>query len=222
MGTPVEMYNSKGERTWEVEYDIYGKVRKLVKGSLKDCPFRYQGQYEDEETGLYYNRFRYYSADEGVYISQDPIRLLSKNPNIYAYVRDINIWVDPFGLDTFYQLYNNSGELVYEGITERNVQDRLKEHASDGKDFSSVRYVDDLDNRVESRNMEGSSLYHNKDNKSQLNKRRKDGGFYHSYDPENVKPGREFLSEAEIEAKMAKGKTADVDAKGKMSNIKCK
>jgi hypothetical protein len=25
------------------------------------CPFRYQGQYEDAETGLYYNRFRYYS-----------------------------------------------------------------------------------------------------------------------------------------------------------------
>ena len=50
LGTPVEMYNSKGQKTWEVEYDIYGKVRKLVKGSLEDCPFRYQGQYEDEET----------------------------------------------------------------------------------------------------------------------------------------------------------------------------
>ncbi len=35
-------------------------------------PFRYQGQYEDEETGLYYNRNRYYSPEEGVYICQDP------------------------------------------------------------------------------------------------------------------------------------------------------
>ena len=41
---------------------------------MNDCPFRYQGQYEDSETGLYYNRFRYYSPDEGMYISQDPIR----------------------------------------------------------------------------------------------------------------------------------------------------
>ncbi|MBO0593375.1 RHS domain-containing protein, partial [Cellulophaga sp. E16_2] len=34
LGTPVEMYDSKGEKTWQVEYDIYGKVRKLVTGSL--------------------------------------------------------------------------------------------------------------------------------------------------------------------------------------------
>lgn len=48
----------------------YGKVRKLVEGSLEDCPFRYQGQYEDVETGLYYYRFRYYSPEEGVYIAK--------------------------------------------------------------------------------------------------------------------------------------------------------
>ncbi|MEZ7710072.1 RHS repeat-associated core domain-containing protein [Prevotella pallens] len=27
-------------------------------------PFKYQGQYEDVETGLYYNRFRYYDSCE--------------------------------------------------------------------------------------------------------------------------------------------------------------
>ncbi|WP_298507235.1 RHS domain-containing protein, partial [uncultured Maribacter sp.] len=43
LGTPVEMYNSKGEKTWAVEYDIYGKVRKFEGRSLTDCPFRYQG-----------------------------------------------------------------------------------------------------------------------------------------------------------------------------------
>jgi RHS repeat-associated protein len=101
LGTPVEMYNSKGEKTWEVEYDIYGKVRKLVKGSLNDCPFRYQGQYEDVETGLYYNRFRYYSSDEGVYICQDPFGLAGDNPNMYGYVFDVNQEVDVFGLLTY-------------------------------------------------------------------------------------------------------------------------
>ncbi|WP_298315320.1 DUF6531 domain-containing protein [uncultured Aquimarina sp.] len=98
LGTPVEMYNSKGEKTWAVEYDIYGKIRKLVTGSLNDCPYRYQGQYEDVETGLYYNRFRYYSPDSGTYISQDPIRLSGNNPNIYAYTHDSNTWIDIFGL----------------------------------------------------------------------------------------------------------------------------
>jgi RHS repeat-associated protein len=52
--------------------DIYGKVRTFAGRSLSDCPFRYQGQYEDSETGLYYNRLRYYSPEEGIYLSQDP------------------------------------------------------------------------------------------------------------------------------------------------------
>ncbi|WP_296119231.1 RHS repeat-associated core domain-containing protein [uncultured Porphyromonas sp.] len=37
--------------------------------------FRFQGQYEDQETGLYYNRFRYYSPHTENYICQDPIEL---------------------------------------------------------------------------------------------------------------------------------------------------
>ncbi|WP_289040012.1 DUF6531 domain-containing protein [uncultured Zobellia sp.] len=97
LGTPVEMYNAQGARTWAVEYDIYGKIRKLVEGSLEDCPFRYQGQYEDSETGLYYNRFRYYSADEGVYISQDPIGLMGGR-KLYSYVKNSNNDVDVLGL----------------------------------------------------------------------------------------------------------------------------
>jgi filamentous hemagglutinin len=62
------------------------------------CPFRYQGQYEDEETGLYYNRFRYYDPDTGNYISQDPIGLAGGNPTIYGYVSDTNNWIDILGL----------------------------------------------------------------------------------------------------------------------------
>jgi RHS repeat-associated protein len=56
------------------------------------------GQYEDIETGLYYNRFRYYSPDSGTYISQDPIGLSGNNPNLYAYTHDSNSQIDPFGL----------------------------------------------------------------------------------------------------------------------------
>lgn len=61
-------------------------------------PFRYQGQYENEETGLYYNRFRYYSPDMGMYISSDPIGLSGNNPTLYGYVYDSNTEIDPFGL----------------------------------------------------------------------------------------------------------------------------
>ena len=64
LGTPAEMYDAEGEKTWQAEFDIYGKIRTFAGRSLNDCPFRYQVQYEDSETGLYYNRFRYYSPDE--------------------------------------------------------------------------------------------------------------------------------------------------------------
>jgi RHS repeat-associated protein len=97
LGTPVEMYDSGGGQRWNVEYDIYGKIRKQDVGHSNDCPFRYQGQYEDAETGLYYNRFRYYNPDEGIYISQDPVRLKG-GMNLYSYVYNVNACIDPFGL----------------------------------------------------------------------------------------------------------------------------
>ena len=56
------------------------------------------GQYEDDETRLYYNRFRYYDPRIGNYISQDPIRLAGNNPTLYGYVGDLNKWADVFGL----------------------------------------------------------------------------------------------------------------------------
>jgi RHS repeat-associated protein len=73
LGTPTQMYDTNGEKTWDAVLDIYGSVRTFAGRSLSECPFRYQGQYQDEETGLYYNRFRYYDAEVGSYISQDPI-----------------------------------------------------------------------------------------------------------------------------------------------------
>jgi RHS repeat-associated protein len=97
MGTPIQMYDSEGKRIWNCTLDIYGKVADFSGESLHDCPFRFQGQYEDIETGLYYNRFRYYDANSGGYISQDPIGLLGGN-RFYGYVNNINYSVDPIGL----------------------------------------------------------------------------------------------------------------------------
>lgn len=91
------MYDEGGKKVWEGVLDIYGRIITL-KGSRSDCPFRYQGQYEDMETGLYYNRFRYYDAKEGIYVSQDPIGLKGGVYNFYGYVHDPNTWTDPAGL----------------------------------------------------------------------------------------------------------------------------
>ena len=98
IGHPVQSYDDNGNVVWQADYDIYGNLRNLH-GSKKFIPFRQLGQYEDDETGLYYNRFRYYDPRIGNYISQDPIRLAGGNPTLYAFVSDPNIWEDVFGLD---------------------------------------------------------------------------------------------------------------------------
>ena len=99
IGRPVQAYDDKGNVVWQADYDIYGNLRNLH-GSRQFIPFRQLGQYEDEETGLYYNRFRYYDPKIGNYISQDPIRLAGNNPTLYAFVSDSNLGVDVLGLTT--------------------------------------------------------------------------------------------------------------------------
>nr|WP_228200100.1 RHS repeat-associated core domain-containing protein [Acinetobacter baumannii] len=56
-----------------------------------------KGQYFDEETGLHYNRYRYYSPYVGRFVSKDPIGLLG-GFNVYSYAPNPNNWVDPLGL----------------------------------------------------------------------------------------------------------------------------
>jgi len=90
------MFDDKGQQVWSGEADIWGNVRKL-RGEKEFCPFRFAGQYEDSETGLYYNRFRYYDPEAGQYIRQDPIGLAG-GMRLYGYVNDASKWIDPFGL----------------------------------------------------------------------------------------------------------------------------
>ena len=95
LGTPIEMVDRAGKTVWEATYKAWGEVE-MVSGSLKQ-PFRFQGQYFDEESGLHYNRFRYYDPSSGRFVSQDPIGLLGGG-NLYGYVDNPNQWVDVFGL----------------------------------------------------------------------------------------------------------------------------
>ena len=47
-------------------------------------PLRFQGQYCDAETGLHYNRHRYYDPQQGRFTTQDPISLAG-GVNLYQY-----------------------------------------------------------------------------------------------------------------------------------------
>jgi RHS repeat-associated protein len=96
LGTPLAMYDVSEHEAWTAELGVYGQIRTL-EGLREACPFRWPGQYEDTETGLYYNRFRYYDVEAGEYISQDPIGLLA-GLRAYGYVASPLVWVDPLGL----------------------------------------------------------------------------------------------------------------------------
>ena len=100
IGRPVQAYDEHGTLAWQADYDIYGNLFNL-RGNRGFVPFRQLGQYEDEETGLYYNRFRYYDPSTGGYISQDPIELAGNNPTLYGFVYDINTQFDVFATDIF-------------------------------------------------------------------------------------------------------------------------
>ncbi len=86
------------------------------------------GQYEDMETGLYYNWFRYYSPSDGCYIQTDPIGLAGGNPTLYGYVSDVNKFVDPLGLLPLTNPINQGHHMVphslatYLGIVPYNSQ----------------------------------------------------------------------------------------------------
>ena len=99
LGTPIAAHNAKGETVWTAEYEAWGRIRQeTVSDGLKaNIPFRFQGQYYDEESGLHYNRFRYYDPEIGRFVSQDPIGLMG-GINVYIYASNPIEWVDPFGL----------------------------------------------------------------------------------------------------------------------------
>ncbi len=102
LGTPNELHDlgdgaDVARLAWRMQLDLHG-VAHVDVGDTHDCPFRWPGQYEDEETGLYQNRFRYYDPDTARYISPDPIGLAG-GWAAYAYVDDVLAWIDPEGLN---------------------------------------------------------------------------------------------------------------------------
>ncbi|MDO6528245.1 RHS repeat-associated core domain-containing protein, partial [Motilimonas sp. 1_MG-2023] len=60
-------------------------------------PLRFQGQYYDAETGLHYNRHRYYNPNTAAFLTLDPIGLAG-GLNNYQYVPNPTGWIDPLGL----------------------------------------------------------------------------------------------------------------------------
>ena len=97
LGTPQKMTSVSGAVVWSAKYNSFGKAT-IDGSSTVTNNLRFPGQYEDEETGLYYNWHRYYSNNTGRYLKNDPI-WSKKGLSLYSYVlNNPTTIIDPLGL----------------------------------------------------------------------------------------------------------------------------
>ncbi|MGK4003716.1 RHS repeat-associated core domain-containing protein [Sorangium sp. So ce1036] len=96
IGTPERLVDARGEVACELRREAWGRTE-AAPGARTTTAIRFPGQYEDAETGLCYNRFRYYDPDAGRFISPDPLGLAGESKT-YAYAPNTLLWLDPYGL----------------------------------------------------------------------------------------------------------------------------
>ena len=96
LGSVVRLADDSGASETTYVYDAFGTS--TATGETSTNPFQFTGR-ENDGTGLYHYRYRYYSPEMQRFISEDPIRL-SGGLNYFSYVHDNPInWIDPLGLE---------------------------------------------------------------------------------------------------------------------------
>nr|WP_301011522.1 RHS repeat-associated core domain-containing protein [Halomonas sp.] len=152
LGTPMQLVTPSGQSRWLAEPDDWAAVKNQRAVRNVTQPIRFQGQWHDEESGLYYNRHRYYDPQQGRYISQDPIGLQG-GTNLYGYVANPTGMVDPLGLETianncnannsFLNQVSDTASDIWNGLKWRYnaVATGLSEDFSDGFTEGMVRFT---------------------------------------------------------------------------------
>jgi RHS repeat-associated protein len=105
MGSVMGLANGAGQSIARYNYDGFGNIRNSSDSdnaaSILGGDFRFQGQWLESESGLYYMRARDYDANTGRFISRDPVDLIQTEPESfdpYQFVYDNPyIFTDPTG-----------------------------------------------------------------------------------------------------------------------------
>ncbi|WP_053077378.1 RHS repeat domain-containing protein [Chromobacterium sp. LK11] len=101
LGTPQALTDEQGALALEMDYQAWGQAREIIADAANKAgirnPFRFQGQYQDQESGLHYNSHRYYDPEIGRFISRDLIGLMG-GINIHSYAPNPISWLAPLGL----------------------------------------------------------------------------------------------------------------------------
>src|SRR6185369_13149764 len=107
VGFPEYLLDGEGRIATALDRTAFGEARASAGGP--STPFRFAGQYADEETGLFYNRYRYFDPSIGRYISADPAGL-GPDFNGFDYADNApDAFVDPDGLMPFSVIRNPRG-----------------------------------------------------------------------------------------------------------------
>ena len=151
LNTPRFVTNNSAQAVWENQADAYGyeepklDAESTVNNTFTQ-PIRFQGQYLDEESGLHYNRYRYYSPKQQRLINQDPIGLVGGIKH-YQYAPNQVNWVDPFGL-----LCKEGQRRVAKAISkDGNISDELSAKLI-ALSTTSIYTADSMVNAIESGN----------------------------------------------------------------------
>jgi RHS repeat-associated protein len=98
LGSTVALTDSSGAMQTQYSYDAFGGGD--ATGALSSNTSQYTGR-ENDGTGLYFNRARYYSPALQRFISEDPIGFAAGDANLYAYVGNDPVnSIDPSGLQS--------------------------------------------------------------------------------------------------------------------------
>jgi RHS repeat-associated protein len=101
-GNVVGLVNASKQLVNEYRYSPFGEHEKT--SETVENRLRYAAREFDSETGLYYNRARYYDAVLRRFVSEDPIGLAG-GINVYGYARNNpNDYRDPSGLSEEWEL----------------------------------------------------------------------------------------------------------------------
>lgn len=87
----VALTDASGQTVASYSYDAWGNILSQSGAMAKENPYRYAGYRYDEETKHYYLIVRYYNANEGVFLSSDPVAGEAENPqsqNGYSYAEN--------------------------------------------------------------------------------------------------------------------------------------
>lgn len=94
-GSTRLLTNQAGAVSATFTYDPYGSTTSHT--GAADTPLRWNGQYQDPDTGLYYLRARYYDPTVGGFLTRDPLAAMTQAPYGYAGNNPLN-GADPLGL----------------------------------------------------------------------------------------------------------------------------